>query len=159
MSKRIHIVLPDNTVSALDRVTTPGNRSRFIDRAVRHLIETEGKMILRERLKQEAIANVERDRGIDAEWFPLEQKLIQPKKGRRNFGRAIEQLRAETARTPAGKLTMRQIDAEITATRRDRRMPKSSSKRPPLKSDKNTKLLLAASRTSRRPRANKPAAK
>jgi metal-responsive CopG/Arc/MetJ family transcriptional regulator len=74
--------LPDNTVSALDRMTTPGNRSRFIDRAVRHLIETEGKMNLRERLKQEAIANAERDLGIAAEWFPLEQKLIQPKKVR-----------------------------------------------------------------------------
>ena len=82
MSKRICIVLPDNTMSALDRVTTPGNRSRFIDRAVRHLIETEGKMNLRERLKQEAIANAERDLGIAAEWFPLEQKPIQPEKVR-----------------------------------------------------------------------------
>jgi hypothetical protein len=159
MSKRIQIVLPDNTMSALDRVTTPGNRSRFIDRAVRHLIETEGKMNLRERLKQEAIANAERDLGIAAAWFPLEQKLIQPKKGRRDFGRALEQLRDETAKTPAGKLTVRQIDAEITAARRDRRMPKSSSRRPPQKTDKNTKLLLAASRPPRRPRANKPAAK
>ena len=40
---------------------------------------------------------------------------------RREFGRALENLRAEAARTPAGKLTMRQIDAEITASRRDRR--------------------------------------
>ena len=40
---------------------------------------------------------------------------------RREFGRALENLRTEAARTPAGKLTMRQIDAEIAATRRDRR--------------------------------------
>ena len=40
---------------------------------------------------------------------------------RREFGRALENLRSEAARTPAGKLTMRQIDAEIAASRRDRR--------------------------------------
>ena len=40
---------------------------------------------------------------------------------RREFGRALENLRTEAARTPAGKLTMRQIDAEIAASRRDRR--------------------------------------
>jgi len=40
---------------------------------------------------------------------------------RREFGRALENLRTEAARTPAGKLTMRQIDAEIAANRKDRR--------------------------------------
>ena len=40
---------------------------------------------------------------------------------RREFGRALENLRTESARTPAGKLTMRQIDAEIAASRRERR--------------------------------------
>ena len=40
---------------------------------------------------------------------------------RREFGRALENLRSEAARTPAGKLTMRQIDAEIAASRRERR--------------------------------------
>jgi DNA transposition AAA+ family ATPase len=40
---------------------------------------------------------------------------------RREFGRALENLRTEAARTPAGKLTMRQIDAEIAASRRERR--------------------------------------
>jgi metal-responsive CopG/Arc/MetJ family transcriptional regulator len=78
MSKRIQIVLPDKTMSALDRVTTPGNRSQFIDRAVRHLIDTEGRINLRERLKREAIANVERDLTIAAEWFPLEEEPTQP---------------------------------------------------------------------------------
>src|SRR5580704_5700291 len=77
MSRRIHIVLPDNTMPALDRVKTPGTRSRFIDRAVRHLIDIEGKMNLRERLKREAIANAERDLTIAAEWFPLEEEAAQ----------------------------------------------------------------------------------
>src|ERR1019366_5025714 len=41
MSKRIYIILPDKTVAVLDRVASKGTRSRFIDRAVRHYVETQ----------------------------------------------------------------------------------------------------------------------
>jgi CopG family transcriptional regulator / antitoxin EndoAI len=75
MSKRINIVLPDKTVAVLDRVATKGNRSRFIDRAVLHLVETVGKANLRERLKLEAVAAADRDLAIAAEWFPLEEEV------------------------------------------------------------------------------------
>jgi CopG family transcriptional regulator/antitoxin EndoAI len=74
MSKRINIVLPDETVAVLDRVAAKGSRSRFISRAVMHLVETEGKANLRERLKAEALANAERDLAIAVEWFPLEEE-------------------------------------------------------------------------------------
>jgi CopG family transcriptional regulator/antitoxin EndoAI len=74
MSKRINIVLPDETVAVLDRVAAKGSRSRFISRAVMHLIETEGRANLRERLKAESLANAERDLAIAAEWFPLEEE-------------------------------------------------------------------------------------
>lgn len=40
---------------------------------------------------------------------------------RREFGRVVAALRRDAAGTPAGKLTMRQIDAEIAAVRRERR--------------------------------------
>ncbi len=74
MSKRINIVLPDKTIAALDRVAAKGDRSRFIDRAVRHLVEVEGKANLRRQLKEEAIANGDRDLAIAVEWFPLEEE-------------------------------------------------------------------------------------
>lgn len=77
MSKRINIVLPDTTVSVLDRVTTKGARSQFISEAVLHFVETHGKQNLRERLKHEALANAERDLAIAAEWFPLEDEASQ----------------------------------------------------------------------------------
>src|SRR5579862_8672088 len=77
MSKRINIILPDKTVAVLDRVTTRGTRSRFIDRAVRQLVQTEGRANLRARLKEEAIANAGRDLEIAAEWFPLEEEAWQ----------------------------------------------------------------------------------
>jgi CopG family transcriptional regulator/antitoxin EndoAI len=77
MSKRINIILPDKTVAVLDRVTKKGSRSRFIDRAVRQLVEMEGRANLRSRLKEEAIANADRDLEMAAEWFPLEEEAWQ----------------------------------------------------------------------------------
>jgi CopG family transcriptional regulator / antitoxin EndoAI len=74
MSKRINIILPDKTVSVLDRVASRGARSRFIDRAVRHYIETQGRENLREQLKAGYRANAERDLAMAAEWFPLEEE-------------------------------------------------------------------------------------
>jgi Arc/MetJ-type ribon-helix-helix transcriptional regulator len=40
---------------------------------------------------------------------------------RRELGMAVEALRSEASRTPAGKLSMREIDDEIAAARRARR--------------------------------------
>jgi len=88
MSKRINIVLPDRTLAVLDRVASKGNRSQFISRAVQHFIESQGKEILRERLKREAIANADRDLEMAAEWFTLEEeavKLATPKPGKKQL--------------------------------------------------------------------------
>jgi CopG family transcriptional regulator / antitoxin EndoAI len=74
MSKRINIVLPDKTLAVLDRIATKGNRSQFISRAVLHFIESQGKEVLRERLKREALANSGRDLEMAAQWFPLEEE-------------------------------------------------------------------------------------
>ena len=74
MSQRINVILPESTVAVLNRVTTKGNRSRFIDRAVRSLVAAEGRKNLRARLKEEALANAERDLAIAAEWFPLKEE-------------------------------------------------------------------------------------
>ena len=77
MSKRINIILPDKTVAVLDRVATKGTRSRFIDRAVRHYVESQGNASLREQLKAGYRANAERDLAMAAEWFPLEEEAWQ----------------------------------------------------------------------------------
>jgi metal-responsive CopG/Arc/MetJ family transcriptional regulator len=74
MSKRINVILPDATVAVLDRVTTKGNRSRFIDHAVRQLVETRGRQSLRNQLTVGYRANSEQDLAIAAEWFPLEEQ-------------------------------------------------------------------------------------
>jgi CopG family transcriptional regulator / antitoxin EndoAI len=74
MSKRINIILPDKTVAVLDRVASKGTRSRFIDQAVRHYVESQGRASLREQLKAGYQANAERDLAMAAEWFPLEEE-------------------------------------------------------------------------------------
>jgi CopG family transcriptional regulator/antitoxin EndoAI len=72
MGKRINIVLPDETLSILDRVASAGTRSAFISRAVLHYIETQSSQSLRQTLAAGYVANAERDLAIAAEWFPLE---------------------------------------------------------------------------------------
>ena len=81
MSKRINIVLPERTLAVLDRVTTRGNRSQFISRAVLYFIETQGKENLRERLRREALENAARDIEMAAEWLPLEEEAAKHSAG------------------------------------------------------------------------------
>jgi CopG family transcriptional regulator/antitoxin EndoAI len=83
MNKRINVILPTATVAVLDRVAARGSRSALIDRAIRQYVETHGRQNLRERLKQEALANAERDLQIAADWFPLEEEACQVAQGRR----------------------------------------------------------------------------
>ena len=83
MNKRINVILPTTTVSVLDRVAAKGNRSALIDRAIRHYVETQGRQNLRERLKQEALANAERDLQMAVEWFPLEEEAWQVAQSRK----------------------------------------------------------------------------
>jgi metal-responsive CopG/Arc/MetJ family transcriptional regulator len=83
MTKRINIALPEATLAVLDRAASKGNRSRFISRAVLHYVETQSKKSLRERLKEEAIANSARDLELAAEWFPLEEEVWSKAPGKR----------------------------------------------------------------------------
>ena len=83
MNKRINVILPTTTVAVLDRVATKGSRSALINRAICHYVETHGRQNLRERLKQEALVNAERDLQMAAEWFPLEEEACQIAQGRK----------------------------------------------------------------------------
>ena len=74
MKTRINVILPIPTVAVLDKVATTGTRSALIDRAIRQYVKTQGKRNLRERLKQEALANAKRDLQMAVEWFPLEDR-------------------------------------------------------------------------------------
>jgi metal-responsive CopG/Arc/MetJ family transcriptional regulator len=83
MNKRINVILPATTVAVLDRVSSKGNRSALIDRAIRHYVKTQSRQNLRDRLKQEAVTNAERDLQMAAEWFPAEEEAWQLAQGRK----------------------------------------------------------------------------
>ena len=120
MSKRINILLPDETVSVLDRAATKGTRSAFISKAVLHYVETQGREALREQLKAGYRANNKESLALATEWLLLEEEAPSRLKGRW----------AASKRRGADKLTMRQINAEVAAARKDLRKAKANTKRP-----------------------------
>ncbi len=80
MHRRINVTLPEETVKLIDRVTKKGNRSRFIDEAVKHYVEEIGRANLRKRLEEGAVCRAERDLTLANEWFLLEEEAWQPGK-------------------------------------------------------------------------------
>jgi CopG family transcriptional regulator/antitoxin EndoAI len=74
MSKRINIMLPEQTLAVLDRVTSKGNRSRFVSEAVLQYVESHGRQSLRDQLKAGYQATADESLRIALEWFPLEEE-------------------------------------------------------------------------------------
>jgi CopG family transcriptional regulator/antitoxin EndoAI len=73
--KRINITLPESTVTLLETVAGKGERSNFIDNAIRAYIKQTKQKSLRERLKEGAIVRSQRDLEIADEWFEIEEEL------------------------------------------------------------------------------------
>ena len=61
MYRRINITLPNETIQLIDRIATKGDRSRFINEAVRYYIAQAQKDRLKQQLKEVAIRRAERD--------------------------------------------------------------------------------------------------
>jgi CopG family transcriptional regulator / antitoxin EndoAI len=75
--RRINITLPEETVRLIDRVSKKGNRSRLIDKAVRHYVTDSSRAKLRKRLKEGALRRAERDLRLTEEAFLLEEEAWQ----------------------------------------------------------------------------------
>ena len=91
MVKRINVILSADTVNTIDRMTHPGQRSRFIERAVRHYVATCSAEALHERLKQAALRDRDLDADMAADWLVVDQeqwqKLDAQEKPRERAGR------------------------------------------------------------------------
>lgn len=74
MHLRINISLPEETIRLIDRVAERGDRSRFIDRAVKQYVETTGRRKLGQLMKERAIKRADFDLRLAADWFPLEEE-------------------------------------------------------------------------------------
>lgn len=74
MHQRINITLPEDTIRLIDRVTEKGDRSRFINDAVRRYVDEVGRKNLRKLIKEGATRRAERDLRLAEEWFQLEEE-------------------------------------------------------------------------------------
>ena len=77
MNKRINIVLPESTIKTLDRMAIAGQRSRFIDQAVRHFVLHTSTEALRSKLEHAALRDQDLDRDIAADWLAVDQQAWQ----------------------------------------------------------------------------------
>jgi len=77
MHQRINITLPEETIRLIDRVAEKGDRSRFINEAVKSYIKEVGRANLRKRLKEGAIHEAELDRRLAEEWYTLDEEAWQ----------------------------------------------------------------------------------
>jgi CopG family transcriptional regulator/antitoxin EndoAI len=73
MHRRINVTLPEETVRLIDRVSEKGDRSRFINEAVKRYIGEMGRANLRKLLKEGSLRRAGRDRRLAEEWFLLEE--------------------------------------------------------------------------------------
>ena len=72
MNVRLNVVLPERTVRLIDRTVPKGQRSRFIDIAVRSYLGEQSRARLRELLREGAEVRRERDLALAEEWFALD---------------------------------------------------------------------------------------
>jgi CopG family transcriptional regulator/antitoxin EndoAI len=77
MHQRVNITLPKETLGLIDRVAKKGDRSRFIDEAIKHYVDAVGRANLRKLLKEGAIKRTQRDLALTEEWFGIEEELWQ----------------------------------------------------------------------------------
>jgi CopG family transcriptional regulator/antitoxin EndoAI len=91
MAKRINVILGDDTVRTIDRLSRPGLRSRFIERAVQHYVTTASPEALQKRLKEAALRDRDLDVEITSDWSAVDreqwQKLDKQEKPQLRAGR------------------------------------------------------------------------
>lgn len=74
MHRRLNITLPEETVRLIDRIAKTGNRSRFIDEAVREFVRRKQRVSLSRQLAQGARRRAARDLALAQEWAGLEEE-------------------------------------------------------------------------------------
>lgn len=77
VNRRINIVLPEVTIQSIDRMVKHGERSRFIDQAVRHFVANRGTEAVRARLEETAVRDRDLDSELAAEWSGVDNESWQ----------------------------------------------------------------------------------
>jgi CopG family transcriptional regulator/antitoxin EndoAI len=77
MTKRINIVLPASTIQTIDRISKPGERSRFINAAVNHFVTHRSTEALRARLELATVRDRDLDLEIADDWLAVDKEAWQ----------------------------------------------------------------------------------
>lgn len=77
MNKRLNILLPETTVKSIDRLARPGERSRFIDKAVQHYVSHQSTEAVRARLEQTAVRDQDIDDQVAEDWVAVDHEAWQ----------------------------------------------------------------------------------
>lgn len=80
MHQRLNITLPKETIELLQQNVSKGERSKFINEAVKHYITTTSRKKLRLALKEGATKYAARDLGVANEWLNLDEEAWQNSK-------------------------------------------------------------------------------
>jgi len=80
MHKRVNVTLPEKTIRLIDRSANHGNRSRFIDEAVKYFVRDHGRTELRRLLEEGAERRAARDLAVAEEWFPVDKEAWQKRR-------------------------------------------------------------------------------
>lgn len=81
MDRRLNVTLPEETVRLIDRAAERGDRSRFIDQAVKYFARQRRRASLRKLLKEGAARRASRDLLPAEEWSFLEEESWQRSRG------------------------------------------------------------------------------
>ena len=73
MHKRVNVTLPEETIRLIDRSASDGNRSRFINEAVKYFVRQHGRVELRRLLEEGSERHAARDLAIAEEWFDVDK--------------------------------------------------------------------------------------
>ncbi len=74
LHKRVNISLPNETLQLIDRAIPKGDRSRFLDNAVKFYLRGIAKSNLRRELREGAIIRSTRDLEIAEQWFNIDEE-------------------------------------------------------------------------------------
>lgn len=74
MHKRINITLPEETIRLIDRVSSRGDRSSLIDRAVKRYVAQSRRAQLKKQVKEGALRRAKRDLQMAEESFFLDEE-------------------------------------------------------------------------------------
>jgi CopG family transcriptional regulator/antitoxin EndoAI len=77
MHKRVNVTLPEETIRLINQAAKRGDRSRFIDAAVRYFIRQRGRTQSGRHLEEGAERRAARDLAIAEEWFAVDRDAWQ----------------------------------------------------------------------------------